>query len=145
MWKSASLMADGPLISNHHVALLGQLARYGISGLFASSVNIAVYHALVRSFAFDPNLAWTVGFLGAASIGYLIHGNWSFKGHGGRDRQHVRITRFMIVSLFSFALNSLWVWLLVQHLRLPIWAPYPLAIGVTPLAVFWLNRRWVFE
>ena len=48
------------------------------------------------------------------------------------------------VSLVSFALNQLWVWLLVREFALPLWAPYPLVLGVTPLIVFALNRRWVF-
>ena len=48
------------------------------------------------------------------------------------------------MSLVSFALNQLWVWLLVVHFGLPLWAPYPLVLGVTPLIVFALNRRWVF-
>jgi hypothetical protein len=34
---------------------------------------------------------------------------------------------------------------MVQHWELPLWAPYPLALGVTPLVVFALNRRWVFQ
>jgi putative flippase GtrA len=50
----------------------------------------------------------------------------------------------VLVSLIGLALNSFWVWLLVQRLDLPLWAPYPLVLGVTPLAVFALNRRWVF-
>ena len=52
--------------------------------------------------------------------------------------------RFIAVSLVSFALNQLWVWLLVRHFGLPLWAPYPLVLGATPLIVFSLNRRWVF-
>jgi putative flippase GtrA len=98
----------------------------------------------VKLFALDPNLAWTIGFLGAAASGYLIHSKWSFKGHGSRDNVWRSTAKFMIVSLISFALNSFWVWLLVRHFALPIWSPYPLALGVTPLLVFWLNRQWVF-
>jgi len=138
-------MADAPIMSRERMALLGQLIRYGVTGVFASFVNIGIYHALVKLAGMDPNLAWTFGFLGAAGSGYVIHGQWSFKGHGGRDRQMVRILRFAIVSLISFALNSFWVWLLVQHMDLPIWAPYPPVLCVTPLLVFWLNRQWVFE
>lgn len=134
-----------PTMNSERMALLGQLVRYGITGLLASFVNIGIYHACVKMGGLDPNLAWTIGFVGAATTGYVVHGQWSFRGHGGRDRQAVRITRFAIVSLISFALNSLWVWLLVQHLDLPIWSPYPLVLGITPLLVFWLNRVWVFE
>ena len=138
-------MHDMSSKNRERMALLGQLVRYGITGLFASFVNIGIYHACVKLGGMHPNLAWTVGFLGAACAGYVTHSQWSFKGHGGRDRQHIRIGRFMIVSLISFSLNSLWVWLLVEHYHLPIWAPYPPVLCVTPLAVFWLNRQWVFE
>jgi putative flippase GtrA len=138
-------MQDMPIRKNARIALLGQLVRYGIAGLLASFINIGIYHVCVTMGGVDPNLAWTIGFVGAAVSGYLMHGAFSFRGHGGRDRQHVRFGRFMIVSLISFALNSFWVWLLVQYLALPIWAPYPLALFVTPLLIFWLNRQWVFE
>ena len=138
-------MADTPFISPERRILLGQLMRYAITGILASMVNIGIYHALVVATGMDPNLAWSCGFLGAAATGYVIHGQWSFRGHGGRDRQAVRIFRFAIVSFISFALNSLWVWLLVRHMDLPIWSPYPLVLCATPLLVFWLNRIWVFE
>ena len=138
-------MSDLPMMTRERMALLGQLFRYGITGALASVVNIGIYHLLVKLAALDPNLAWTIGFIGAAATGYVAHGKWSFRGHGSRDRQAVRMIRFAIVSLVSFALNSFWVWMLVQHLDLPIWAPYPLILCVTPLLVFWLNRQWVFE
>ena len=138
-------MHEMSLKNRERMALLGQLVRYGVTGLLASLVNIGIYHACVKLGRLDPNLAWAIGFVGAAGAGYVMHGAYSFKGHGGRDRQHIRIGRFTIVSLISFALNSLWVWLLVQHMDLPLWAPYPLVLCATPLLVFWLNRHWVFE
>ena len=33
----------------------------------------------------DPNLAWTIGFLAAVLVGYVVHSRWSFRGHGRRD------------------------------------------------------------
>ncbi len=139
------MQSDMSLKNRERMVLLGQLVRYAITGVIASLVNIGIYHACVTMAGLDPNLAWTIGFLGAATTGYVIHGQWSFKGHGSRDRQAQRIMRFIIVSLISFALNSLWVWLLVQYMGLPLWAPYPPVLCVTPLLVFWLNRVWVFE
>jgi len=138
-------MADTPLLTRERALLLGQFFRYAITGVVTSLVNIVIYHLCATAGRLDPNLAWTIGFVGAAAAGYVMHGQWSFRGHGGRDRQALRMIRFAIVSLISFALNSLWVWLLVQHLDLPIWAPYPPVLCVTPLLVFWLNRVWVFE
>jgi putative flippase GtrA len=137
-------MQSARIFTQDRIALLGQLVRYGITGGLASLVNIGIYHAGVKLFGTDPNLAWTIGFLGAAVAGYLVHSRWSFKGHGNRDDVWRNSSRFFVVSLISFALNSFWVWVLVRHFALPLWAPYPFALGVTPLLVFWLNRQWVF-
>lgn len=123
--------------------LVGQLVRYAITGGLASIVNIGVYQGLATG-GLDPNAAWTVGFLAAVAVGYVVHSRWSFRGHGARNNLARTGGRFLVVSLVSFGLNQLWVWLLVRHLGLPLWAPYPLVLGVTPLAVFALNRVWVF-
>ena len=126
-----------------HSELVGQLVRYGVSGSLASVVNIGVYWILAAR-GMDPNLAWAIGFAAAVLFGYVIHSRWSFRGHGRRDNVARTGSRFVAVSLVSFALNQFWVWLLVRELALPLWAPYPLVLGVTPLVVFALNRRWVF-
>ena len=124
--------------------LLGQLVRYVITGGLASVVNIGVYWVLALQ-GMDPNLAWCFGFVAAVLVGYVIHSRWSFRDHGRRDNLARTGGRFVVVSLVSFGLNQLWVWLLVQQLALPLWAPYPLVLGLTPLVVFALNRRWVFR
>ena len=126
-----------------HKEIAGQLVRYGLTGGLASIVNIGVYWVLAAS-GMDPNLAWTIGYLAAVLVGYVVHSRWSFRGHGRRDNLARTGGRFFAVSLVSFALNQLWVWLLVRELALPLWAPYPLVLGVTPLIIFSLNRRWVF-
>lgn len=131
-----------PLMQRHEV-LIGQLVRYALTGGLASVVNIGVYWVLAAR-GMDPNLAWAVGFAAAVLVGYIVHSRWSFRGHGSRDNLARTGGRFVIVSLVSFGLNQLWVWLLVVRLGLPLWAPYPLVLGVTPLVVFALNRRWVF-
>ena len=130
-------------VLDEHREILGQLVRYALTGGLASVVNIGVYWVLALG-GMDPNLAWTIGFLAAVAVGYVVHSRWSFQGHGRRDNIARTGSRFFVVSLISFAINQLWVWLLVQYLDLPLWAPYPLVLGVTPLIIFSLNRRWVF-
>ena len=127
-----------------HSEIFGQLVRYVLTGGLASIVNIGVYWILAARFRLDPNLSWLIGFAAAVAVGYVIHSNWSFRGHGRRDDITRTGGRFILVSLVGLALNSFWVWLLVQRLGLPLWSPYPLVLGVTPLAIFALNRRWVF-
>ncbi len=133
-----------PLLADRHSELLGQLVRYALTGGLASIVNIGVYWVLAAR-GMDPNLAWTAGFVAAVLVGYVVHSRWSFRGHGRRDNLARTGGRFVVVSLVSFGLNQLWVWLLVRQLELPLWAPYPLVLGLTPLVVFALNRRWVFN
>jgi putative flippase GtrA len=121
-----------------------QLIRYAVTGSLASIVNLGVYLLLSDRARLHPNLAWLIGFLGAMAVGYVVHSRWSFAGHGRRDNLARTGGRFVAVSLVSFGLNSVWVWLLVTTLHLPSWTPTPLVLGVTPLLVFSLNRRWVF-
>lgn len=127
-----------------HEEIWGQLTRYALTGGLASLVNIGVYWVLA-AYGLDPNLAWTIGFLAAVAVGYVVNSEWSFRGHGSRDSHARTGGRFFAVALVSFALNQLWVWLLVRHLALPLWAPYPLVLAVTPLVIFPLNRNWVFK
>jgi putative flippase GtrA len=132
------------LLLQRHSELFGQLVRYALTGGLASIVNIGVYWVLAAR-GMDPNLAWGIGFAAAVVVGYVVHSRWSFRGHGRRDKLARTGGRFVVVSVVSFGINSLWVWLLVQQLQLPLWSPYPLVLAVTPLVVFLLNRRWVFS
>jgi putative flippase GtrA len=133
----------GMRLSTEHEALLGQFVRYGLTGGLTTIVNIGVYWILALR-GMDPNLAWAFGYIAAVLVGYVVHSRWSFRGHGRRDNIVRTGGRFFIVSLVSFGLNQFWVWLLVREMELPLWAPYPLVLLVTPLVVFALNRKWVF-
>lgn len=125
-------------------ALAAQFVRYALTGGLASVVNIAIYWIGRDAMGIDANIAWTLGYLGAVLVGYIVHSRWSFRGHGTRDNLARTGGRFVIVSLLSFALNSFWVWLMVRHFGGATWWPIPLVLGVTPVLVFWLNRKWVF-
>ncbi len=132
-------------IGGGRMELIGQLFRYAVTGGLASFVNILVYWVAATPLRVDPNLAMFLGWIGAVLVGYVVHSRWSFKGHGRRGNLARTGTRFLLVAMVSFALNSFWVWLLVRHYGGPTWWPIPPVLVVTPLLVFWLNRRWVFD
>lgn len=121
-----------------------QAARYALAGLVITILFSASYWVVTEVGGLDPNLSLTLVFLVFTAISYLTHGRFSFRGHGGRDRQHVRATRFLVVNLLGFALNQFWVWLLVKQLGGPTWWPIIPFILVTPWLTFSLHRRWVF-
>ena len=128
-----------------NAALHGQLLRYVLTGGFVTALQAAVYWTLAQKLAVHPQLANICGYMVAVAIGYVLHGRFTFRGHGKRDQPIAQAMRFMAVSLISLALNAFWVWLTVQALGWPIWSPIPLMAVVTPGLVFVLNRQWVFR
>ena len=123
----------------------GQLLRYVLTGGFVTALQAAVYWTLASQAGLHPQLANVAGYLVAVASGFVLHGRFTFRGHGGRDRPVARMARFGAVSLLSLGLNALWVWLCVDRFGGPLWTPIPLMALVTPGFVFVLNRHWVFR
>lgn len=124
--------------------LLGQLARFIVSGAFVTALGVGVYALVALVFRWHPQLGNFLAYVVAVATGYFMHSSWSFKGHGS-ERTHATKLRFITVSVISYALNSLWVWLLYTHLGLGRAAPIVPMLLVTPAVTFVLNRQWVFR
>ena len=126
-------------------ALFGQLIRYALTGGFITALGAALYWVTATFLGVHPLLANVLAYALCVAIGYVLHSRWSFKDHGSRDNPAKRTSRFFLVSLISFALNSLFVWILTGPLLDgPTWWPVLPMLFVTPLVTFALNRRWVF-
>lgn len=123
--------------------MLWQIVRFGLVGGFVTALGAAVY--LVAAYAgLPPLLANLMNYVTAMAAGYVLHGRVSFKGHGSRDNPRRRALRFVIVSLISLALNSLFVWGMTGPLDWPLWTPVVTMIFVVPIVTFTLQRKWVF-
>lgn len=133
------------ILTPERQALFWQIARYGVTGLFVTACQAAIYWTLAAPLGLHPQLANGIGYLAAVLIGYFTHSAFTFRGHGSRNNQGARGARFVAVSLISYALNAFWVWLCVSHMRWPEWSPIPAMIFVTPAVMFGLNRQWVFR
>lgn len=125
-------------------ALLGQIMRFGLVGLGLTALVAASYWAVADLLHVDPNVSLALVYIVATAIGFVMHSRISFKGHGARDRVHVRTTRFFITNGIGFLSNQFFVWLLVKNLGGATWWPIIPIIFVTPVLTFTLNRRWVF-
>ncbi len=131
----------------HHLnanTMFGQLVRYAITGGGVTLLGAAIYTGLVLSTAIHPQLAMFAAYVVCVMVGYVLHSRWSFRGHGNRDNPGKTTTRFFVASMISYALNAFWTWLCVAALGLPEWTPVLPLLFVTPLAMFALNRNWVF-
>jgi len=131
--------------SARHRALFWQIVRYGVTGVAVTAVQAVIYWLLATHAGFHVQAANLCGYLVAVGVGYLLHGQFTFRGHGGRDRPAARGIRFAMVSLVSLGLNAIWVWLCVTVAGWPTWSPIPAMFFVTPAIVFVLNRQWVFR
>jgi putative flippase GtrA len=127
-------------------ALAGQLIRFGLVGGFVTLLYAVVYSSLAKFGIVSPQIANFCGYLVAMATGYVLHSRWSFRGHGRRDNPARTTTRFFLVSLVSYGLNALFVFVLTDSMMLggPWWWPLIPILFVTPLVTFTLNRQWVF-
>ena len=131
-------------LSPERRTVLAQLARFIVSGAFVTALGVGVYALVALVLRWHPQLGNLLAYLIAMATGYVMHSRWSFRDHGG-ERTHATRVRFVIVSLISLGLNSLWVYLITGPLGLgPAWPIVPM-LFVTPAVTFILNRQWVFR
>jgi putative flippase GtrA len=148
-------MATASTRSPDYRTLFWQLVRFGIAGGLSTLVYAVIYWPLATYgnalFHLGQGAPWplvgnVLGYVGAMVSGYFLHSRWSFRDHGSRDDALATSSRFFVVSLVSFALNTGFVWLLTGPLmRGPTWWPLVPILCVTPLVTFALNRFWVFK
>lgn len=124
---------------------MGQIVRYGISGGALVLLYSAIYWTGAQAFGIPPLIANSIAFAVTLALAWAVHSRWSFRGHGRRDRPLVAYSRFLLVNLAGYALNSFWVWLIVGRLHGSVTVSLlPIAL-VTPWLSFWANRQWTFS
>ena len=140
---------------NFPTETIGQLVRFAIVGFALAALYSGIYEYLVTGGTFSganagrhampPLLAVVVAFLVSVSIGFVLHSRWSFRGHGRREDNRLKV-KFLLVQLSGFLLNEIFTWVLTGPLvHGPTWWPLIPAIFVTPFATFALNRTLVFS
>ena len=122
-----------------------QILRYAVAGGVITVAFAAAYWALAEFGGVDPNLSLAVVFVIFTGISYVVHGRFSFAGHGQRDRPHVRGARFAVVNVAGFLLNQLWVWWLVKSMGGETWWPTVPIVLVTPWLTFAAHRLWTYR
>ena len=125
--------------------IVGQMFRFGLTGGLLTVLVAGGYWVVATFLGVEPMLALTLNYLVFTALGYVLHSNFSFRGHGARDRVAARTIRFFTVNTLGFLGNQFFVWLLVKHLHGPIWCSVIPILFVTPLVTFSLQRRWVFD
>src|SRR5579872_6639194 len=74
---------------------VGQLVRFAIVGFALAALYSAIYWYLA-TYVMPPLVAVLIAFLVSVSIGFVLHSRWSFRGHGQREDNRLKI-RFLLV------------------------------------------------
>ena len=132
------------MVDHERRAMAVQMLRYAIAGGAITLAVAASYWAIAEFLHVDPMLSLAIVFLFFSGVSYLVHGAFTFKGHGARDDHGKRGARFLGINILGFLANQGFVWYLVKHLGGPTWwATIPMVL-VTPLLTFALHRRFVY-
>jgi len=124
--------------------VLLHLIRYALAGFAITLAAAGSYWAITDLLHIDPMVSYAIVFIIFSGISYVTHGEFSFKGHGERDRHHIRMGRFFAINVLGFIVNQGFIWLLVKQLEGPTWWPTIPMVFVTPLLTFTLHRRFVY-
>lgn len=126
-------------------SLFGQIFAYIIGGGGMTALHSAVYWILAKPLAVEPYIANSVAAIVAGVAGYILHSRFTF-GHGRTSGMDARaLSRYVIVSLLCYALNSFWVWLVVKQSGYSVGMSIVPMVLVTPWLGFVLNRFWTFK
>ena len=127
--------------------MLGQLIRFGISGVITTLIYAAVYLPLTL-FVFErAHAVYAVPFAFAVAVtaGFFLHSRWSFKGHGSRDSGALQHVKFVAVQASGVALNAVITWIGTAKFGYPGWVPLLPAVACATVFTFFLNRQLVFK
>lgn len=125
--------------------LSGQILVYAIGGGGVTALHSLVYWILAALVNVEPFVSNSLAAIVAGLAGYLLHSRWTF-GHGRAPGMNAAtLTRFIVVSLICYGLNSLWVWLIVKQAGYSVALSIMPMVLVTPWAGFVLNRYWTFR
>lgn len=128
---------------NMRSRLLGLgFVRFGIVGVAATFIHVAVFSLLVELFGVAPVAASVPAFATAMLASYGVNRRWTFRAQGSH-RAH--LPRYALVASTGLGLNVLITYVVVNLLG--YWYGLALAFVVTmvPAATFLLNRNWAFK
>ena len=117
-----------------------KLFRFGVSGLLATGIHLAVVIALMVGAGLSSTWANSAAFVCATIGSYLMHTLWSFSS----SLRLSNIGRFLVVSLGGVLIT--WVLShLMQVAGASAWLGTALVMLVVPPYTFVAHRRWTYR
>jgi putative flippase GtrA len=118
-----------------------ELVRFGLVGGFNAATYFGGYTALVLA-GVPYLLGALLAFFVSASLGYWLHEHWTFKGATPTVRGWVS---WLAAQGAATLLNLALLALLVDGFDLDSILAQAVLMPVTPIATYFVGRRWVFS
>lgn len=119
-----------------------QIRRFGVVGILATAIHIAVAYFAEAAGQLSPQLANLFGFLSAFLISYFGHLRYTFQPLGSSDRY---FRRFLVLSALSFLTSSYVMYVLTDTLGVDFhWALAAIAV-IVPSLTFIAAKFWAFS
>lgn len=123
-----------------HRMMLVRIFRFGVSGVAATGVHVAIATALIHEVSASQVTANGVAFVCANVCSYLLNALWSFSARPGS----ANFLRFYAVSLLGLALTLAISWV-AQTLGQSYWIGLAAILATVPPLTFALHRWWTFR
>ncbi len=120
----------------------GELIRFAVVGVLATVCHVACYLGLYPAVLSQAAVANVIAFSIAVFVSYIGNSRWVFPGGA---RSHARLIRFGMSALTGLLLNTLIAWVIVDTMHRSEYLSVVLMVTVTPMAVFLLNKYFVFR
>ena len=116
--------------------------RFGLVGLLATVVHIAIVWVLLALTNIVPVLANTLAFMVAFCISFVGNYLWTFRSPGSPRRA---ILRFFVIATSAFIANTLVLAFLVRKGWFSPAVSAVLSASLVPVISFFASRLWGFE
>lgn len=120
--------------------LVTQFAKFGVVGIVATLLHVAVYALLIESAEFPAQAANVTGFVAAVLVSFAGHTRWTFDKSGSGV-----FIKFFITAVTGIGLNSAAVHIIIEWLTAPYFYAIPFMIFITPPATFMISKFWAFK
>lgn len=119
-------------------------AKYIISGGTAAIVNLVFLAIFVDIFKINYLISAIISFLIAFSISFTLQKFWTFQDKNIKD-VHKQTTIYFIVSSINLGVNTLLMYIFVDHFHIHYFFSQILASGLIAISSYFIYSRFIFK
>ncbi len=119
------------------------VVRYLISGGTSAVTDLVILYILVHYIGMHYLIAAIIAFILAFCVSFTLHKFWTFKSH--EQETHKQVAVYLTVSLLSLGLNTLLMYLFVDHLGVQVLVAQIIVGALVAVCTFFISRNFVFK